>query len=441
MQMTRAPKQELLSSVSSFNFINMERNYNILLRTYGLQQGIYYSHSSYPRNSFSVIFLNARAPCDPGRIRETLLQLWRMYIKLQKGIVPDLDMPKKNPHHGNLSVLMGYGPKFFEIGGLKKRKPLYLNEEWLFQEPKLGGDPILPGVGLKYADDITSNDIGNAHFIFQFIGDTQLATNRPIIETWKLLRKIDMNLSSTPMAMRSFFTGFNRPDGRGWLGFHDGVSNIKSSERLKSIQLDKRNLNPYDYWTASGTYMAFLRMTIDLSVWESISVSDQERIVGREKTTGCPLIRVDNRGTNLFVRGCPVPGTSEIIERGNERFREYRPTHIGRNVPLSNSEKSHIGRMVSVQDQIFRQGYEFLEAVDGYPYFRAGLNFISFQGGTDKIFRIIKHGFDRVNFGGDPVKVIPGTDKLLSVRGAGIFLVPPFSRGEEFPGDTVFGNF
>ena len=366
-----------------------------------------------------------------------------MYSKLQKGIVPDLSTAKKNPHHGNLSILMGYGPQFFEIDGLKKRKPSHLNKEWLFQDPKLGGDPILPGVGIRYADGVNSNDISKAHFIFQFIGDTQLSTNRPIVETWKLLRKVDMDRSSAPMVMKSFFTGFNRPDGRGWLGFHDGVSNIKSSERLKKIQIDTQNLNPDDYWTASGTYMAFLRMTIDLAIWESISVPDQERIVGREKKSGCPLIRVDNRGNNLFAGGCPVPGTSEIIEDGNERFREYGPTYVRRNVPpatTSDSEKSHIGRMRSVPDQIFRQGYEFLEAINNYPYFRVGLNFVSFQGGSDKIFRVVKHGFDRVNFAGDPVKVIPGTDKLLSVQAAGIFLIPPFSRGEEFPGDVVFGK-
>jgi hypothetical protein len=34
--------------------------------------------------------------------------------------------------------------------------------------------------------------------------------------------------------------------------------------------------------------------------------------------------------------------------------------------------------------------------------------------------------------------VIPGSDRLLSVQAAGIFLVPPFSRGEQFPGDIVF---
>jgi deferrochelatase/peroxidase EfeB len=366
-----------------------------------------------------------------------------MYADLQKGNVPDLSASKKNPHHGNLSVLLGYGPQSFEIDGIERRKPSYLNEQLLFQEPKLGGDPVLPGVGLRYADDITANDVSKDHFIFQFIGDTQLSTNRPIVETWKLLRKIDQDGSSAPMVMRSFFTGFNRPDGRGWLGFHDGVSNIKSSERLKKIQIDRRDLTPDDYWTVSGTYMAFLRVTVDLTVWESISVADQERIVGREKTTGCPLIKIDQRDNNIFAGGCPVPGTSEIIDPGNERFRGYGPTYGVRNMYSSVTsvpENSHVGRMRSVPDQIFRQGYEFLEAINNYPYFCVGLNFVSFQGGTDRIFRVIKHGFDRVNFAGNPMKAISGSDKLLSVRAAGIFLVPPFSRGEEFPGDTIFAK-
>jgi deferrochelatase/peroxidase EfeB len=407
-----------------------------------LQRGIYYSHSDNPRNSFSILFLRAREPYDSSKIRATLILLWKMYSKLQKGILPDLSS-KKNNHHGNLSVLLGYGPSFFEMDGLKKRKPSYLKEEWLFQEVKLGGEPILPGVGLRYADEITSNDIAKAHFIFQFIGDTQLATTRPIVETWKLLRRIDSDGSSASMVMRSFFTGFNRPDSRGWLGFHDGVSNIRSSERLKKIQIDRQNLNAVDIWTASGTYMSFLRMAIDMTVWESISKPDQEKIVGREKSTGCPLIRVDGRGNNVFASGCPVPGTSEIIERGNERFRDYGPAYDGRNVTRGTSsapENSHVGRMRKPPDRIFRQGYEFLEAINVYPYFRVGLNFVSFQGGTDKLLRVIKYGFDRVNFAGNPMKPIPGIDKLISVLAAGIFLVPPFNRGDEFPGDIIFDS-
>jgi Dyp-type peroxidase family len=368
-----------------------------------------------------------------------MLRLWKMYGQLQKGIIPDLGM-KKSSHHGNLTVLLGYGPKFFEINGLRKRKPAQLNEEWLFEDPELGGDPILSGVGLKYAEDVTSNDISKAQFVFQFIADTQLATNRPIVETWKLLRNIDADGSSAPMVMRRFFTGFNRPDGRGWLGFHDGVSNIRSSERLKNIHIAKQDLKAEDQWTSSGTYMAFLRIAVDLNTWESIPIAEQEKIVGRQKKSGCPLIRIDERGNNVFAGGCPVIGTQEIIEKGNERFREYGPTQSGSTyrATAANPVKSHVGRMLKTQNRILRQGFEFLEAINNYPYFRVGLNFVSFQGSTEKIFRIIKYGFDQVNFGGDPVNRIAGTDKLLSVRGAGIFLVPPFVRGEEFPGEVAF---
>ena len=291
----------------------------------------------------------------------------------------------------------------------------------LFQEPRLGGDPLLPGVGLRYAEDINCNAITNVHFVFQFIGDTQLATNRPIVETWKLLRKIEMDGSSASMIMRSFFTGFNRPDGRSWLGFHDGVSNIRSSERLRTIQIDKRNLSSRGSLDCVGDVHGVLEGTIDIGTWENISVLDQERMVGRQKDTGCPLVRVDERGNNVFAQGCPVPGTSEIIEKGNERFRQYLPAYGGMSLSRSTmhvAQKSHIGRMVKVTDRIFRQGYEFLEDTNSYPYFRVGLNFVSFQGGTDKLYRIIKHGFDRVNFAGDPLKPIPGTDRLLSVRAA-----------------------
>jgi deferrochelatase/peroxidase EfeB len=414
-----------------------------MLRDGALQQGIYYSHANYPRNSFTVIFLSARRPYDAIKIRKTILRLWKMYGNLQKGILPDVGTTNGRAHAGNLSVLLGYGPRLFEINGIKKSKPHQLREELLFQEAKFGGDPVLPGVGLRYAEDLQCNTIANDHFVFQFIGDTQMATNRPIIETWRLLRKIDMDGSSAPLVMRHFFTGFNRPDGRSWTGFHDGVSNIRSTERLRNIQIDGRTLGYEEQWTALGTYMAFLRTTIDIAIWESLPVSDQERIVGREKTTGCPLVRVDERRGNIFATGCPVPGTSEILEKGNERFREFGPTYGHGNVPsIGGAEKSHVGRMLKVPDRIFRQGYEFIEAVNDYPYFRVGLNFVSFQGGTDKLYRIIKHGFDRVNFGGDPLKMIPGNDRLLSVRAAGVYLVPPFyaSRGEEFPGDTIFGK-
>jgi deferrochelatase/peroxidase EfeB len=91
-------------------------------------------------------------------------------------------------------------------------------------------------------------------------------------------------------------------------------------------------------------------------------------------------------------------------------------------------------------DLIFRQGYEFIEATKFDPYFRVRLNFVSFQEGTDKLIRVIKYGFNRVNFAGNPTKPFLELDNLLSIQAAGIFLVPPLKRGEAFPRSVVFDN-
>ena len=80
-----------------------------------------------------------------------------MYSELQKGDVRDMNTSIKSPHHGNLSVLLGYGPRFFEIEGLRRKKPLHLKKEWLFEDFRSGEYSILPGVGLKYSNEITSN--------------------------------------------------------------------------------------------------------------------------------------------------------------------------------------------------------------------------------------------------------------------------------------------
>lgn len=410
--------------------------------TPGLQEGIYYAHGDHPGNSFVVLFVRARHPVDLLKLRRTLSDLWKMYENLKKVLVADMKIGGKDRYRRTLTVLFGYGPKFFEIDGVTRTRPRGLSKEWLFLPPGLGGTPVLPAIGLKYATSVMNNEVAEDHIAIQFIGDTQLATYRAAIETWKFFRKTEYDESYAPMIMRQFYTGFNRPDGRSWLGFHDGVSNVKSYERLNVILTNRRSIDSKDNWTlGGGTYMAFLRIGIDLDIWESIPVKEQERIVGRHKSTGCPLVAIDRSGNNVFAPGCPVIGTHQITEKGNEPFRLYdtrlRQT-MQSEVSASGLVNSHIGRMIKVPVQIFRQGFEFLESTQSYPYFRAGLNFVSFQGGTDQIYRSIKYGFGRVNFGGNPSNPLPGTDKLLTVYAAGLFFVPPFNRTDSFPGDVIF---
>jgi hypothetical protein len=46
----------------------------------------------------------------------------------------------------------------------------------------------------------------------------------------------------------------------------------------------------------------------------------------------------------------------------------------------------------------------------------------------------------KVDFGGDPAQQLPGMGVLLSVRAAGIYLVPPVVDSEDFPGAGVLGG-
>jgi hypothetical protein len=91
-------------------------------------------------------------------------------------------------------------------------------------------------------------------------------------------------------------------------------------------------------------------------------------------------------------------------------------------------------------DLIFRQGYEFIEATKFDPYFRVRLNFVSFQEGTDKLIRVIKYGFNRVNFAGNPTKPFLELIICFLFRLQASSWCPPLKRGEAFPRSVVFDN-
>ncbi len=49
-----------------------------------------------------------------------------------------------------------------------------------------------------------------------------------------------------------------------------------------------------------------------MELWEATTIKQQEKIIGRDRLTGCPLIRLDINGNPVKDSRCPVPGTTEI---------------------------------------------------------------------------------------------------------------------------------
>ena len=336
-------------------------------------------------------------------------------------------------------MLVGYGPKVFELEGARRSLPEHLSDTFRFRSPlPAGGGPLLRGGGLHYGPGVTQNP-ATEEVAVQLIARTELAVHRAVVETWRLLRRhVDPATGTSALQITAFYRGFQRDDGRSWIGFHDGISNLRSGrDRADVLRIKPENApQQADSWTIGGSYLVFLRLAVDLAVWDQVDLARQEAFVGRAKLTGAPLAdMVGDQG--VPITGCPVAGTTSIRDKGNELFREppsvthprLRASHVQRANQHSppNVDPSSL--------RIFRQGFEFLEMVNGEPV--PGLNFVSFQDTPQRVIRMLtqKSWLGDTNFGGEE----DASPELLSVHAGGVYLAPPRRDDGGLPGSDLFG--
>ncbi|HEY6886025.1 MAG TPA: hypothetical protein VI278_18490 [Nitrososphaeraceae archaeon] len=428
-----------------------------------IQDGIYYNKtisdsfqrltdiSNQKNKTFALLFLRVKEGRTAREVGACLANLWMIYDSLRRGFVKAL-----RGYHvpsGGLDVLIGYGPKIFDLQGVKKKIPNDLCGRQ-FSPSTTGEEPIIRGAGIRYASDLHDNVGLIEHVVIQFISATQLATYRAIAETWQFFS----NDTRVPFVFTSFYTGFQRDDGRSWLGFHDEVSNMKNAQERKGIIAIHKKWNHLihdDFWTENGTYLAFLRIAIDLKTWENIQSEQQELLVGRDKISGRPIIAVDKRGNPILDETCP---TIDELNGYSPKFHDHpnyflepnvKPglkSTIDVNASLKILNLSHIGRTRHIEEidcrdpssnRIFRQGFEFIESTnDPAKPVRVGLNFVSFQNDPRRLFSLLAnpHWLGNSNFGGDGSN--NNMNGLFSVNAAGIFLVPPVEK--PFPGCSIF---
>jgi len=75
--------------------------------------------------------------------------------------------------------------------------------------------------------------------LIQAIANSPLAVERVFVETQKYVDDHPDPQTGDPIVeIAAGFTGFNREDGRSWIDFHDGVSNLRSgAERFGVISI------------------------------------------------------------------------------------------------------------------------------------------------------------------------------------------------------------
>ena len=391
-----------------------------------LQEGIYFGSGKRPGRAYRLLLLDIERSTSPAGARAAIAAVWAMLLDLRAGVVRDLrrsrdDDPKITVEPGDLTCLLGFGAPFFE------HQPTLTPDHAKPVEPsRLGPSGVQPFPSLPWArQDLRT---GEADLAIQLIAETELAVNRAVVEVYSLIDE-----ERLPLRFLTFHGGFNRDDARSWLGFHDGISNINRDERRLAIEVTTE-----PSWMEGGTYMAFLRLALDLHDWRTLSREEQEILVGRHKLTGCPLHQVEAGPLPRVTAGCPFtgtpPGSSGHFEpERRPADRRLDVSHIYRTNPTRE------GPAAAGTNRIFRQGYEFVETL-AEGQLRLGLNFVSFQRDLAHVKTILTRPgwMESVNFGGRYERGARAPVDFVSVIAGGYYAVPPDDR--PFPGSQIFGS-
>src|SRR5215203_3767317 len=400
---------------------------------HGLQEGLRFESGTGPPPCYRLLLLDAAPGARAAAVGRALEALTSMLRDLRRGDSRDLAGQSRaakaaaREQFDGLRLLLGYGRRFFDEEVHRPRLTHATRPDFLaYLARRPAAFPELP-----WADPETPN-VGEADLVLQLTGDSEAAVSCAAVECWKLIAD-----DVLPLSVVSSLGGFGRPDGRGWLEFHDGVSNIQSDQRLAAIEAGG---DPQ--WMRGGTYMALLRVEVDLSTWRRLERAEQELVIGRDKLSGAALTAVTRD-----ARGRPVP----VAARAPAESATAEERAAWRDPPQSVDpmlEASHIHRANQNRAspsaagglRMFRQGYDFLDGFrEGTPI--VGLNFVSFQSDLRTLQHVLHlpGWLGDVNFGGpaEPQAGDPPSPRLLALRAGGFYAVPP--RARPFPGAGLVG--
>ena len=389
-----------------------------------LQDGIYFRRDHRPGRCYRLLLLNVKRDATRPEVKESIASVWMRVQALRAELLEDLRPPRlqaapraPDPPKPELTCLLGFGAPLFE-----RFPDLGSSPDLIRIETGPGPFPALARVA--EADRAT----GEADLALQFIAESELAVSRAVVEAGMLIKQQSLSLD-----VAALYGGFNREDRRSWLGFHDGISNIAPDLRRSAIETKVAGSTEGDpAWMDGGTYMGFLRLAIDLEMWRGLDRADQELAVGRDLQTGCPITR-SHGGVREVPDGCPEsqgPGTPRYRNPSAPPIDPHnlaRSSHMNR----ANLNRPQHGPVEDKDHRIFRQGYEFVEALPG-GRLQVGVNFVSFQRRISSLTTILTNPswLGEANFGGTP----SGT--LLTLIGGGYYAVPP--TGGLFPGAEMF---
>jgi deferrochelatase/peroxidase EfeB len=243
-----------------------------------------------------------------------------------------------------LTLTIGFGPTLFTAAdgtdrfGLAARRPAPLVEL-----PSFPGDQLDP---TRSGGDLCVQACAN---------DPQVAVHA--------VRNL-VRLGAGVVSVRWSQLGFGRTSStstgqatpRNLFGFKDGTNNLKAENDAaldRFVWVGERDSG--GEWLAGGSYLVARRIRMLVEPWDTSTLDEQEKTIGRSKGVGAPLgqrAEFDPVDVTAEVDGQPaVPRTSHVF--------------------LANPQNS--------KTAILRRGYSFVDGSDGLGRLDAGLFFIAYQ--------------------------------------------------------------
>ncbi|MCW2742688.1 MAG: peroxidase [Blastococcus sp.] len=284
-----------------------------------------------------------------------------------------------------LTLTIGFGPTLF-VGadgadrfGLAARRPAPLVEL-----PAFPGDQIDPAIS---GGDLCIQACAN---------DPQVAVHA--------VRNL-VRLGAGVVSVRWSQLGFGRTSStstgqttpRNLFGFKDGTNNLKAeSEQALDRFVWVADGDSGADWLAGGSYLVTRRIRMLIEPWDTATLDEQERTIGRTKGTGAPL----GQRTEFD----PVDVTKQT-DQGE--FAIPATSHVF----LANPTNS--------QAAILRRGYSFVDGSDGLGRLDAGLFFIAYQRDPESGFVAVqrKLRMDAMN-------------EYIRHTSSAVFACPPGVRGD-----------
>lgn len=297
-----------------------------------------------------------------------------------------------------LTLTIGFGPSLFRRDGVDRFGIADRRPELLADLPKFPNETMDPA---RSGGDICIQACAN---------DPQVA-----VHAVRNLARVAFGTA----AVRYSQLGFGRTSSttrdqttpRNLFGFKDGTNNLKAEDTTALADHVWVADGDGPDWLTGGSYLVARRIRMRIENWDRTTLTEQERVFGRDKGEGAPL-GLSGEFEPLSLEMTHGDGTPVIDEFAHVRLA---------------APENHHGA------QMLRRGYNFTDGTDGFGHLDAGLFFIAFVRNPQTQFIPVQSALARRDL----------LNEYITHTGTGIFAVPPGIRdgdGAAFWGSTLFGS-